>query len=59
MESFKASMDFAWEIAQAVDSFKTSKEYYGAMVAFSQESFNVGHGIGFEDCRHLIAVQLP
>ena len=34
MEAFKVSMDFEWEKAQSVDSFKASEKFHDAMVAF-------------------------
>ena len=52
-------MNFEWEMAQVADSFMASKEYHDTMVAFDQESFNMGYGTRFKDYHHLLAVRLP
>ena len=57
MEFFKTSVDFEREMAQTIHSFKASKEYHDTKIAFDQETFNVGHGAGFEDCCYQVVAR--
>ena len=47
------------ELTQVVDSFKTSKEFHDAQVIFGQDSFNIGHENGLEECHCLVTTRLP
>ena len=41
-------------MVKVVDSFKALEGYHDVLVAFNQDSFNEGHGIGFYDCHHQV-----
>ncbi|KAG1337706.1 hypothetical protein COCNU_04G000120 [Cocos nucifera] len=42
-----------------VKAFKASEEFNDARIAFSREAFNTALEIGFNNCRHRVAAQLP